>query len=139
MAKQSKLTYDEYPFIGSAEGQNIYQLRVEHFVGKLNPPPVLKLRPIDPSDYFVTSGDAIQKTLQLSRDLKVHHKRVKAVYKKNKTIKPYYNKILEAGEGVRKMLKSLQKAKGPAIFLETEWESGILRIIPKNPRIREEV
>lgn len=69
------------------------------------------LQPIDPNKYFVTSGDAVQKTKRLVQDIK------------------------EMQERASKLLKLLKKAKGAATYLETEW-SPIhgLTLKKKDPR-----
>lgn len=69
--------------------------------------------PIDPKSYFITSGEAIQKTKKLLLD------------------------IADLADKTRKLLKELKKAKGKAVYLETDWTgdgSGLLYLRQKNPR-----
>ena len=69
------------------------------------------LRAVDPKTYFVTSGEAVQKAKKLEDDL-------------------WYL----AGQA-RKLRGLLEKAKGPAKWLETEWNSfGQLVLKRKWPR-----
>ena len=82
--------------------------------------------------YFVTSGDAVQKTLKMIDDLK--------------TIDEYLDFISEEVIYVGKedMQKRLTQAKqllthftdvrGAATFLEVEWNNHVLYATPKNPR-----
>jgi hypothetical protein len=82
--------------------------------------------------YFVTSGDAVQKTLKMIDDLK--------------TIDEYLDFIGEEVIYVGKedMQKRLTQAKqlltyftdvrGAATFLEVEWNNHALYATPKNPR-----
>lgn len=138
----------EYPLVGDTENCDVYELRFSDFVQKLNPPPSSNLEPLDPANYFITSGDAIQKTIKLLSDLKEHSKKLKSIQKKGPAFRTYSVKVAKATDGARKMLKALQKARGKAVFLETEWGVGsacdssgnvcqLLLIKPKNPRIRD--
>ncbi|MEM3097480.1 MAG: hypothetical protein QXU32_02005 [Nitrososphaerales archaeon] len=78
---------------------DIYELVLSEFVSA-----------IDPKNYFVTSGEAIQKAKKLEQDL--WHM---------------------AGEA-RKLRRLLEKARGSAVYLETEWQDGHLILRRKNPR-----
>jgi hypothetical protein len=66
---------------------------------------------IDPKQYFITSGDAVQKSKRLVEDFKT------------------------MTDAAIKFNKLLMKAKGPATYLETEWTAvhGLL-IKRKDPR-----
>lgn len=114
---------------------------------------------INPADYFVTSGDAVEKTKVLEKDL-WHlagelRKRSYALLEKEHGCSPaeaqalfrdgvrpsrpkrfheYEAAVWKAAGQARKLLNALQKAKGENCFLETEWESHKLLCIPKNPR-----
>lgn len=65
---------------------------------------------IDPKTYFVTSGEAVRKAEQLAKDL-----------------------WKMAGQA-QKLQNYLKKARGPAVYLETEWNDGRLILKRKNPR-----
>jgi hypothetical protein len=66
---------------------------------------------IDPKTYFITSGEAVKKAEKLERD------------------------IWEMAGKARKLRNLLLKARGPAVYLETEWIDGARLIIKrKNPR-----
>lgn len=81
---------------------------------------------IDPGKYFVTSGDAVQKTLFMLREM-----RKLAAKKLNSKYKQALNaNILKA----EKLLELLIDARGSDCFLETEWENHTLKCVPKNPR-----
>lgn len=66
---------------------------------------------VNPKDYFITSGEAVQKIKKLEEDA-----------------------WALAGK-VRKLRKILEKARGPATYLETEWvDGGRLLLKRKDPR-----
>jgi len=114
---------------------------------------------VKPHDYFVTSGDAVEKTRVMDRDLwKLAGDLRKHVYhliaEENKCspneaqdlfrdgVLPkhpprfveYESAVWKAAGQSRKLFNALLKAKGDAIFLETEWNDHVLHVIPKNPR-----
>lgn len=66
---------------------------------------------VNPKDYFITSGEALKKAQRLEEDC-----------------------WALAGK-VRKLRKLLEKARGPATYLETEWvDGGRLLLKRKDPR-----
>ncbi len=84
---------------------------------------------IRPMNYFITSGDAVQKIGILLQHIRQAIQRNKNQY----------------GKALQKMLKeavALQKAfikiRGPHCFLETEWDSHRLLCVPKDPRKRDD-
>lgn len=79
--------------------EGIYQLIMKDF-----------MTPIDPNQYFITSGEAIAKAEKLEKDI-----------------------WLMAGKA-RKLRNLLKKARGPAVYLETEWNDSRLLLKRKNPR-----
>lgn len=114
---------------------------------------------INPRQYFVTSGDAVEKAKVLDRDLwkyagdmrklayeliaeqnKVELQEAQKMYRDG--IRPTepvqfadYEKALWSAAGkARSLLNALIRAKGDNCFLETEWEQHRLLCIPKNPR-----
>jgi hypothetical protein len=69
------------------------------------------ISPIDPKKYFVTSGEAVQKAKKLEED------------------------IWSLAGKARSLRKLLEKARSPAVYLETEWMDGSRLILKrKNPR-----
>lgn len=70
------------------------------------------LKPINPKDYFLTTGEAIQKIDILINDI---------------------NSLLKSA---KKFKKNLVKAKASSKYLETGWEDGILVLKQKNLRIK---
>lgn len=68
------------------------------------------LKAIDPSKYFLTTGDAIIKTSVLEKDL------------------------FRAAIMARKMKDILIKLKDKSVHLETRWENGSLIVMKKDPR-----
>ena len=70
------------------------------------------LKALDPSKYFVTSGEAIHKAEQLNKD------------------------IWALAGKARKFLNELKKARGDAKYLESTWEDGIITLRRKNPRVK---
>lgn len=114
---------------------------------------------INPADYFVTSGDAVEKAKVLERELwqaagnlrKQVYKMIaeehmctihEAQEKYRNGIQPsnprhfadYEIAIWKAAGQARRLLSNLRKAKGDNCFLETEWDNHKLLCIPKNPR-----
>lgn len=116
-------------------------------------------RSIDPAKYFVTSGDAVEKTKVLERDIwtlagdlrKLSYQIIEkeqgcsaaeAQKKFRKGVRPlkpkqfsaYESEVWKAAGSARKLLNALIAARGEDCFLETEWENHRLLCIPKNPR-----
>lgn len=114
---------------------------------------------IRPSDYFITSGDAVEKTKVLERDLwelagsirkrcyqliaadnACTYVQAQDLYRQGirpkspPGLKDYEEAVWKAAGCSRKLLGALKKARGVNIFLETEWDSHRLLCIPKNPR-----
>lgn len=84
--------------------------------------------PIDPNRYFVTSGDAVEKTKILIRHIKELNSKV--------PLDHHFKSIAENYESqANRLLNLLIQARGKDCFLETEWgDNHTLRCIPKNPR-----
>lgn len=115
---------------------------------------------INPNDYFITSGDAVEKAKVLDRDLwrlagDLRKEMFKIIADENgcdiakaqelfrsgvRPLNParfheYEAEVWKAAGQCRKMLNALKLAKGVNCFLETEWDnSHRLLCIPKNPR-----
>lgn len=84
-----------------------------------------ELLELDPKSYFITSGDAVQKTLYMLEEMRAMEKKIKNKYKR-----ALKKNIVKA----EKLLELLIDARGPDCFLETEWENHTLKCVPKNPR-----
>ena len=86
------------------EDDGVYSLDVYAFV-----------KPLDPRQYFVTSGEAVAKAQKLEKDL------------------------WEAAGLARKLVKVLEETRAEAKYLETSWDRGILCLRRKNPRVKKVV
>jgi hypothetical protein len=135
-------TTPEYPKVGDKElgqGQDCYVLEIWDFVDRLKPPKGLGLEPLDPARYFITSGDAVMKTVQLARDMWSYAGRVRKVLNQH-PMHPFlidFEKLCWNYAGKANIMKAaLERARGDAVFLECEWDDGKLLVIPKNPRSR---
>lgn len=139
---------------------DVFELIIDDHVPFANPEVFcVQMQYIKPSDYYITSGDAVEKTKILERDLwnlagelrklscnlisKEHDcTYVKAQELYRQGVRPkdpsglaqYEDAVWKSAGASRKLLNALKKAKGPNIFLETEWDSHRLLCIPKNPR-----
>ncbi len=155
---------DALPKIGDPIGDvppSVFELVVEDHVPFADPES-FQLQDIDsvkPTDYFVTSGDAVEKAKVLERKLwhlagELRRKAYKLIEEERKCtlseaqahyrdgVRPSNPRRFSdyeaaawkaAGQG-RKLLNALKKAKGENCFLETEWDDHRLLCIPKNPR-----
>lgn len=83
------------------------------------------LTDFNPNDYFITSGDAVEKTKYMCRELK-------NLIDKNTNMANEYNDALVKCES---LLQLLIVMRNPDLFLETEWMNHRLLCIPKNPRM----
>lgn len=133
---------DEYIKIGDAipDGYHKpFQLNVYDFVDKLTPPKSTDLKEIDPLRYFITSGDAVQKTNQLRKDLYAYAGTVRSMINggnSTKILEKFEKECWRAAGKSTVLMNALVTARGSAVFLETEWVQHILTCTPKNPRIR---
>jgi hypothetical protein len=139
---------------------SVYELNILEHVPWVNPRKYgIKEESVDPRDYFVTSGDAVEKAKVLEKDLwalagklrkrvlatiakerKCGSKKAFALYrsgtapKKPKKLREYESAVWSAAGRARKLIRALSNARGEDCFLETEWDSHVLLVIPKNPR-----
>lgn len=79
--------------------KDVYELKIHDFV-----------LPIDPHDYFITSGEAVIKAERMLEDYKMQM------------------------ANVEKLVELLREIKGPAKYLETSYYNQTLLIKRKNPR-----
>lgn len=93
---------------------------------------------LKPRDYFITSGDAIQKTIYMRSD--ICKLRDRALNDEN-FIGYSTDAKLQLVEqcdiallAINSLLENLYEARGENVFLETEWDDHYLLCIPKNPR-----
>ena len=115
------------------------ELFVPDFIQILDPPPQFDLELLDPSSYFITSGDAVQKTEYLGRLIWKYagtvRKQLSQMKTKTKASVEFEKLCWKQAGACTKMLHALKRVRGDAVFLETEWnEEHKLLVIPKNPR-----
>ena len=68
------------------------------------------IKGIDPRDYFITTGEAVQKAEVMEKEL------------------------WKAAGNARRLVKALKLARAENKYLETEWREGRLLLKIKNPR-----
>lgn len=140
---------------------SIYELVLSDHIDYANPRSfgIKSENGINPYDYFVTSGDAVEKAKVLERDLWQYagelRRRVFEIIAKEcdcdiseaqrlyrngtrpnkpRRLGEYESAVWRSAGQSRKLLNALKKVKGSDCFLETEWEDHHLLCIPKNPR-----
>lgn len=132
---------EDYPFVGQRADIGPYILRLSDWVHKLIPPVGWDIGMLDPYAYYITSGDAVQKADQLYRDAYVYAGKARSCLKRLKR-RPTEEEVgfekdcWKVAGGVHSMKIALERARGTAIFMETEWDRGRLLCIPKNPRLK---
>ena len=138
---------------------SIFQLIIDDHIDKADPKDfgLKNVKSIDPNDYFITSGDAVQKVqfleknlLKLAEDLRkesynllskkygVDITEAQELYKNGKRpdkFGEYEQAVWKSADQAKKLLNKLLEARGDDCFLETEWDSHNLFVIPKNPRM----
>lgn len=155
---------EEYlPKIGDSIGEpapSVFELILDDHVKYVDPKDYgVDERSVRPADYFITSGDAVEKAKILEKDLwnlagelrkkcyttiaaehSCSYQQAQDLYRNGirpanpAGLKDFENDVWKSAGACRKLLNALIKAKGPNIFLETEWDSHHLLCIPKNPR-----
>ena len=119
----------------------------------------------DPSYYFVTSGEAVEKITFMLIDIDqktgllldlmaksvmgpLHLKKTEAIKriksqkglpKSLNDLMTYYQYMVDSKKVAKMLLILLKKFRGKNCFLETEWDSHRLLCIAKNPRLKEDV
>ena len=132
----------------------VYKLKLSNSLSNI---PVIK-----PVNYYITSGDAVEKTKILDRDLwklagdlrkilidvvslyfKIDSKAAQRMLKESTAKFPahianfisYENAVWKSAGRSRRLLSLLTRARGRDIFLETEWDhQHRLLLVRKNPR-----
>ena len=149
----------------SEQRPSVFELIVEDHVSFVNPK-TFGLTGVDylnecinPADYFVTSGDAVEKAkilekiiwnlagelrkrsyLMIENEHGCTPSEAQALFRdgtrpsRPKRFHEYETAVWKAAGQARKLLNALRKAKGADCFLETEWDNHRLLCIPKNPR-----
>lgn len=92
---------------------------------------ITSLPGIKPTDFFITSGDAVRKTEYMLKKLKERAAIAKSEHSSNK---PFLAATQKAVKQCQSFLKYLLKIRGSAIFLEVEWRDSKVVAIAKNPR-----
>lgn len=150
----------ERAVIGDGNVAAVYELVVLDHVDFVDPSEYdVELEGVDPRNYFVTSGDAVEKAKVLEKDCwhlagearkllingiakykKCSHQKAVKLYREGKRPRKL-SKLTDfekaawkvAGQS-RKFVNVLKSVKAENCFLETEWDSHVLLCIPKNPR-----
>lgn len=111
-----------------------YRLVISDFLELLDPTDYgvqCEVTVIDPSTYFITSGDALLKAKQLLKD---YHRLAVDLGTKRPMAK-YKNAVNRNIKKCEEMVAKLFEVRGTALFLELEWGTDrTLICIPKNPR-----
>lgn len=116
---------------------DIYELILEDHVRQIKPSDykLSDVPNVNPNEYFITSGDAVQKTKALIRDYKeVIEKLQQCIL--HLDVAQYLIDVKVQCANAETLLELLLKARGTNIFLETEWNQHKLLCIPKNPRAK---
>lgn len=143
----------EYHKIGdiiTGDHPAVFQLDLYDLVGTIKAADYnIDATDIDPRIYYVTSGDAISKTLYMQKDInRIYSQYTSKLYDmseksfvESKKISPQDGGLYEYVSAIKSMLLSIERllshlyiARSDNCFLETEWENHTLLCIPKNPR-----
>ena len=149
--------------VGEEVGDDIptvYELKLEQHVPYIDPKKYgVNEKGVNPLDYFITSGDAVEKAKILERDLwkfagemrkkayellaeekSIDIKEAQKLYRdgirpeKPSRFGELVSAIWSAAGKSRSLLNNLIKVRGDNCFLETEWDNHSLLCITKNPR-----
>lgn len=124
----------------SGQHPTVFELIIEDHVEYIDPADYgLIEESINPASYFITSGDAVEKSKILVRDLLLLHSSLskKLETSESQGFRSYIEQVLEVCGQAQALYEALKRARGVNCFLETEWENHRLLCIPKNPRLRE--
>ncbi len=128
------------PRVGEASAVDTpCELFVSDFLQIMDPPRQFDLELFDPTSYYVTSGDAIQKAKYLSTLMWKYagtaRKQLSQMKTKSKASVEFEKMCWKNAGACNKMIHALKRVRGDAVFLETEWnDEHKLLCIPKNPR-----
>ncbi len=142
----------EYHKIGdiiTGDHPAVFQLDLYDLVGTIKATDYsIDATDVDPRIYYVTSGDAISKTLYMQKMVrsiyltysdKLCNKtqestlETQEVFTKN-GLRDYVSALNAMLSKIDQLLSHLYIARSDNCFLETEWENHTLLCIPKNPR-----
>lgn len=137
---------DDLPLIGNPISGDpppiAFELRVYDHIQKLDPADY-DLGPeypgFDPAYYFITSGDAVAKARQLSKDIWALAGKVRALAGKKPKgkVKQYEKACWQAAGNAKRLIGHLIAARGTAVHLETDRIQHKLLVVSKNPRARD--
>jgi hypothetical protein len=136
----------EYHLIGDPIDEenrpSVFELRLSDHLNDIDPESFKlgeETPQIIPTQYFISSGNALDKAKQLEKDLwalagELRKNPPKRITKK---FENYRSAVWKCAGKCRKLVNKLDLARGDAYFLETEWSADRkLLCIPKNPRNR---
>lgn len=130
-----------------------YFFNIQHWVA-----PILNTRfdiCVDPKQYFITSGEAIIKCAVLEKDLwdiyqiilkkafetlkkefddPIVGLRSGKLFKIDEELQLCLTQVWHSACQARHLMIHLTEARGPNLFLETDWAEGQVVCYPKNPR-----
>lgn len=113
------------------DGSGAYVLSIDDHVPYVDPAAygITGLKGIKPSNYFITSGDAVVKATHLAADLAA----LTAAARRQGSAE-LVTALLAATKRARALVALLSEVRGTNVFLELEWKDHDLYCIPKNPR-----
>lgn len=116
---------------------DVYELVIDDHIEYVDPKDYKLIGVLDmkPKEFYVTSGDAVEKTKALVREYKLVINQLTAKVTSSK-LANYVADLIIQQSAAEEMLALLIKARGTNIFLETEWNQHHLLCIPKNPRAK---
>lgn len=136
----------DYHLIGEEFEENnrpqVFELRILDHLVDIDPESykISGIASINPTTYFITSGDALEKAIRLEKDLwaLAGKLRSEAPDKTTKKYDNYVSAVWTCAGKCRSLVNKLRIAKGENCFLETEWTSeSVLLCLAKNPRKRD--
>ncbi len=134
----------EYHLVGDPfdeeDRPSVFELKILDHLPDIDPTNFKITTPISqlsPTDYFITSGDAVAKAKQLEKDLWALAGKLRSntPTRPTKKYKAYVSAVWKCAGQSRSLVNKLLTVKGVNCFLETEWSADRqLLCIPKNPR-----
>lgn len=123
---------------------SIYRLILEDHIKYVDPAKYgLEIKGIDPTDYFITSGEAVAKARVLLKELREHYQEVKTGLHSKLSdndeyceggVVDYLINLERCIQEAATLYDLLFEARANNCFLETEWDDNILYCLQKNPR-----
>jgi len=116
----------------------VFEIKLYDHLNHINPTDfgLSDIPSLNPEMYYVTSGDAICKTIQLQKDLWILIGKIRQIANKKSTKKlsAYLKALYSCASKSQVLINKLKIAKGDAVFLETEWRDRCVICVAKNPR-----